>query len=431
MAVKESYSKSEPVEQRTPSLAGRRVLFISYNGMLDPLGQSQVLPYLRQLAQRGVRFVLLSFEREIAFSRTGRERCETLRKELAGQNIEWHWLRYHQRPSVPATAYDVALGIRVAKRLVKERGIELVHARSHIPATIGLALKRRLGTKLIFDIRGLMAEEYADAEHWRETSIPYRLTKSMEAKILKAADGVVTLTEAVWPIIKMWPPLRQRTVVHEVIPTCTDLNLFKFDPDARAKLRREMRIEDAFVLVYSGSIDGWYLTETMAEFFSFMLKNKPNAHFLWLTPSRPERVSEVMNARGIGPGSFTVRSLQMRDVPSYLSACDVGIAFYKPGFSKLATSPTKYGEYLACGLPLIVNAGIGDSDALIKRESAGALVREFTEKEYAIALATIDSKMSDQESTRTKSREIAERLFDVGTIGVNRYARLYEKVLAA
>ena len=48
-------------------LEGRRVLFISYNGMLDPLGQSQVIPYLRELARAGVRFTLLSFERRAAF----------------------------------------------------------------------------------------------------------------------------------------------------------------------------------------------------------------------------------------------------------------------------------------------------------------------------------------------------------------------------
>ena len=48
-------------------LEGRRVLFISYNGMLDPLGQSQVIPYLRELAKRGVRFTLLSFERAESF----------------------------------------------------------------------------------------------------------------------------------------------------------------------------------------------------------------------------------------------------------------------------------------------------------------------------------------------------------------------------
>src|SRR5207249_2094100 len=67
-----------------------------------------------------------------------------------------------------------------------------------------LALKRRFGTAMIFDLRGLMADEYVDAEHWRKGSLPYRMTKSMERRALSVADGIVTLTERIWPIINQW-----------------------------------------------------------------------------------------------------------------------------------------------------------------------------------------------------------------------------------
>src|SRR5919197_6084247 len=97
------------------ALEGRRVLYISYNGMLDPLGQSQVIPYLRELAKRGVQFTLLSFERDAAFRSNGRDRCADLKRQLAEIQIEWYWLRYHQKPSLPATTYDVANGARFAE----------------------------------------------------------------------------------------------------------------------------------------------------------------------------------------------------------------------------------------------------------------------------------------------------------------------------
>src|ERR1051325_869856 len=100
------------------SLEGRRVLFISYSGMREPLGQTQVLTYLRELAKRGVKFTLLSFERDHAFTPEGARECARLKAELQKQGIEWHWLRYHQRPSLPATLFDVVQGIRVASRLV-------------------------------------------------------------------------------------------------------------------------------------------------------------------------------------------------------------------------------------------------------------------------------------------------------------------------
>src|SRR5713226_8037195 len=101
------------------SLEGRRALFISYNGMLDPLGQSQVIPYLRELTKKGVRFTLLSFERAGAFGANVLAKCQELRDQLAADGIEWHWLRYHQRPSLPATMFDVASGMRQAKKLVR------------------------------------------------------------------------------------------------------------------------------------------------------------------------------------------------------------------------------------------------------------------------------------------------------------------------
>ncbi|MGH9879823.1 MAG: hypothetical protein ACRD6N_00205, partial [Pyrinomonadaceae bacterium] len=87
--------------------------------------------------------------------------------------------------------------------------------------------------------------------------------------------------------------------------------------------------------------------------------------------------------------------------------------------------------YLACGLPLIINAGIGDSDTLVTRDGLGALVGEFSEAEYAGALDTIEQLASTPEATRNRARAVAEQLFNLETVASMRYARLYERVLAA
>jgi glycosyltransferase involved in cell wall biosynthesis len=409
-------------------LEGRRVLFVSYNGMLDPLGQSQVIPYLRELAKRGVRFTLLSFERAKAYTPDGVRQCAQLRDKLQVHGIEWHWLRYHQRPSVPATIYDVLAGIRKASALVRRNRIEMVHARGHIPATIALALKRRFGVKMIFDLRGLMAEEYVDAEHWREGSLPYRLTKATERRIFAATDGIVTLTERIWPIIKEWPGLRGRSVEHEVIPCCVDLSLFKFSGEERERRRRELGLKDQFTVVYSGSLDGWYLTEKMVDFFAALLKGNQQAHLLWLTNGSPERVRELMRSRDVEPKNISVLSVASAEVPSYLAAADAGLAFIKRCISKLASSPTKNGEYLACGLPLVINAGVGDSDALINDWHAGVLIEDFTDADFASAARAIEL-MSLRPETKQQARAVAEKLFDLNTIGAQRYTSLYARVL--
>jgi glycosyltransferase involved in cell wall biosynthesis len=411
------------------ALEGKRVLYISYNGMLDALGQSQVIPYLRELSKRGVRFTLLSFERAAAFTGKGLQQKEELRLSLAADKIEWHCLRYHQTPSLPATIFDVLMGVRAARRIVREQKIDMVHARSHIPATMALALKRRFGIKMIFDVRGLLADEYVDAGHWQQGSLPYRLTKEAERRAFAAADGVVTLTESIWPLIKEWDGLRNRTPVHAVIPCCADLELFTFNQVDRDRRRAELGLQERFVIVYSGSIDGWYLTEQMADFFVHVLNQHRDAHLLWLTPTKHERVKSLMQERNISPADYTVVAVAPGDVPSYLSASDAGLAFIKPCLSKLASSPTKYAEYLGCGLPLIINSGIGDSDALITREGVGALLTDFDEENYASAVRSIESFAQDVEGTRRRTREVAERLFDVRRVGVEGYGQLYEAVL--
>ncbi len=409
-------------------LEGRRVLFISYNGMLEPLGQTQVIPYLRELARKGVRFTLLSFERPKAFEAEGMLKCEQLGEELASQGIEWHWLRYHRRPSLPATIYDVLVGIRKAKSLIRRNQIEMVHARSHIPATIALALKSRLGVKMIFDLRGLMAEEYVDAGHWRRGGIRYGITKAAERRILASTDAVVTLTEKIWPIIKEWKGLRGRTVQHAVIPCCVDLSLFKFSDEERARRRAELGLGDRFTLVYCGSLDGWYLTESMVDFFANFLQRRRDAHLLWLTTGDHKRIKSLMRSRNVGADNFSVRSVAAATVPSYLAAGDAGIAFIKRCISKVASSPTKNGEYLACGLPILINAGIGDSDALVNEWKAGVLIEDFSDEQFVSAGRRLE-EMVEEPGVRKRARFAAEQLFDLSNVGAERYAGLYRRVL--
>jgi glycosyltransferase involved in cell wall biosynthesis len=223
--------------------------------------------------------------------------------------------------------------------------------------------------------------------------------------------------------------LRSREVVHEVIPCCADLQRFNFSSEARLEQRRNLRIETRFVVVYSGSIDGWYLTDEMADFFAVLLRSRPDAFFLWLTQASRQRLEELMRSRGIDRQNYEIVASAPRDVPAYLSASDVGLAFIKPCFSKLASSPTKYAEYLGCGLPLVISAGVGDSDALVSEHGAGVLIEAFSEADYLRAIEHLISFTQQPQVTRSHMRRVAEHLFDLTTVGVKEYARLYQRVL--
>jgi glycosyltransferase involved in cell wall biosynthesis len=134
-----------------------------------------------------------------------------------------------------------------------------------------------------------------------------------------------------------------------------------------------------------------------------------------------------MAARGITEDQFTMRSVAASDMPSYLAAGDVGLSFIKRCFSKIASSPTKNGEYLACGLPLIINAGIGDSDLLVTDWRAGVLINELDRQSFDRAYNELQAFTTN--GAKATARRVAEKLFDLETIAGQRYADLYEKVL--
>jgi hypothetical protein len=190
-----------------------------------------------------------------------------------------------------------------------------------------------------------------------------------------------------------------------------------------------LEVEDRCVIVYSGSIDGWYLTEEMADFFATIIRKRSDAFFLWLTQSHRERLQSLMSSRGMAAADYKIVASTPSDVPAYLAASDVGLAFIKPCLSKVASSPTKYAEYLGCGLPLIINAGVGDSDALVNEHQAGVLINGFSESQYLEALGDLMPFIARPEETRRRMRAAAEQLFDLHSVGVPAYVRLYQRVL--
>ena len=167
----------------------------------------------------------------------------------------------------------------------------------------------------------------------------------------------------------------------------------------------------------------------MIDLFGELIRRSDHWHFLWLTTGPNELIEKPMVERKIDSGHYTIKRVDQSEVSSYLSACDAGVAFYKPAPSRLATSPVKLSEYVACGLPVVINEGIGDSDTLVANEKLGSVITDFSVSEYEQACAAIEKLVSTADVTRDLVRKVAERRFDLRAVGAERYARLYERVL--
>ena len=396
-----------------------KTLYVCYFGLREPLVQTQVLPYLRELAAAGIEVHLLTFERQMSEISDLRSGMSDLRSGLAAQGINWSALPYHKRPSVPATLFDIVAGALTALQLIQQHRIDVIHARAHIPMAIALIVRRFTHCFLIFDIRGLMAEEYVDAGVWTKDSLKFKAIKRLERAGIKAADQIVVLTRA----MRDWL-VRESNVSAdkiEVVPCCVDF--------ARYSGAERVNENDGsrFEIVYAGSAIGLYMLEEMATFFNALRALEPRAFFRILTMSPADEVSARLRASGLNAEDFSVRELPAQEVPGYLSRASLGISFRKPTFSQIAASPTKIPEYLAAGLPVVSNAGIGDVDHLLENERVGVVIEDFTPNELARA-AEAALKLAKDVDVRARCVEVARRNFDLNTVGAEGYLNVYRRI---
>ena len=405
-----------------------RTLYLCYFGLREPLVQTQVLPYLRELNRGGVDVFLLTFEPGGNDSWRETEQ-EEWRARLESQGIKWLSLTYHKRPSLPATLYDISIGALSAIRLVRRERIDVIHARGYVPAAMGALAKRWAGGKLIFDIRGFMAEEYVDAGVWHEGGLLFRLTKMAERKLLAAADGFVVLTEKARKLLfpNEGDTGGSRRPV-EVIPCCVDAERFRaFDEESRDGLRRSLNLEGRRVIIYVGALGGWYLTDEMTELMAVAHQEDATTFSLVLTQSPPEMIIRKLHALGLPQSDYLVKKVPPEDVPRYLKAADFAVSLIKPCYSKMSSSPTKIAEYLASGLPVISNTGIGDLDTVISEDNVGVIIDTFNRESYRRALTEM-RRLSLEEGIAERCRESARKRFDLINVGGARYRRLYQKI---
>lgn len=397
------------------------VLYITYDGLTDPLGRSQVLPYLQGCSERGHRITVLSCEkpdRHLASGSTVEELCRT-------SGIDWHPHRYHKSPPVLSTIYDARALTRTAAQLHRERSFDLVHCRSYISAIAGLKLKRSYGVPILFDMRGFWPEERVEAGLWRLSSPVfsrvYQQAKRLESSLLREADHIVSLTEAGKRQLLTRPECLGGPDRISVIPCCVDFDHFPIAKRHRDEARATLGFTTtARVLLYAGSTGGWHLLDEMFDFFREYNRRYSGARFLFITMDDTGAVLQRAAKRGVEPNQVLVRRATREEIPGLMAAADNGIALKRPSFSALASSPTKLGEMLAMGIPVITNSGVGDVDQLIAQTGGGVVLNELNAVTYAAAVEELDRLPASANEIRKRASRVLGLDF-----GVHRYSEIY------
>ena len=393
-------------------------LYLCYQSVCEPLTETQVIAYLEGLARAGHKVLLLTFEPR---SPTKSEELR-IRTRLNEFGIQWFWRRYHKGPSVPATALDVLIGVVFGMRLAIRYRVGLLHARAHVPAIMALPIRWLTRCRFLFDLRGLMAEEYVDAGIWRANGILFRLTKWFERRLIRAADAVVVLTDAGKEFLTASYPDALRGKPCQVIPCCVDL---RRTPHANASRPSEGR----FTLAYVGKLGGWYPTDELMQFAAAAKRVIPELDLKIWTQSDPAQVRDAAK-RNQTEQFVRVERATPRELPGKLAGAHAGVSFRTGNISRITCSPTKVAEYLAAGIPVVTNSGIGDCDALVDSNRIGVVIRQANVAGFEAAAFQIKNLASDGE-TRDRCTRVARDNFDLITVGWPRYCEIYDALSKA
>lgn len=390
------------------------VLYVSYDGMLEPLGQSQVLAYLERLAHdRPIH--LLSFEKAEDWAKVTERHALCARMATAG--ISWHPLRYHKRPSAIATAWDIAQGTALGWWLTMRHRLCLVHARSYVPSVMALVIKRLTGARFVFDMRGFWADERIDGGLWPSGGRMYRAAKWFEKRFLLSADHLVSLTHAAVKEIRQFDYLQDRMPPVTVIPTCADLTRFAPIQGART---------GGFVLGYVGSAGTWYEFDAVVACFAQLRQQRPDSRFLIINHNAHDYIRERLTIGGIPGDAVELRAATHAEIPLQMARMNAGIFFYKPSYSRAACSPTKLGEFLGCGLPCLSNSGVGDMAEVLESEQVGVAIRSFAPAAIAAGLQALLA-LADDPDTAPRCVAAAHQHFSLEE-GVRRYQAVYDQL---
>ncbi len=404
----------------------KRVLYLSYTGMTDPLGQSQVLAYLKGLSETGeYQFTIISFEKPEAFKKNRRS-IEQFCKEAG---ILWLPLNYTSKPPVLSTFWDLASMKKLAFQLAKQQTFYLVHCRSYLPSLVGLQLKKKSGIPFLFDMRGFWADERIDGGIWRKSNPLfnqiYLYFKRKEKQFLLQADQVISLTRNARDVIHSWGWSARVPIT--VIPCCVDTELFdpqKIKAGDQERARKEMDIPEGVpVISYIGSLGTWYMLNEMMDFVKVYQQAYKNSIFMVLTGEPEQLIADAALRAGVPMQSIRIKKVPRTEMPLYISLSTTSIFFIKPAFSKKASSPVKQAELMAMGIPVICNDAVGDTAEIVKQYEAGVVVHGFTETDYQKAIQTLASTNFDREKiiTGAKSEFLLEK-------GIALYRSVYKQI---
>ena len=385
-----------------------------------------LLPALR-IGRRGISIFFLDERREFA----------ALNEEYLRHGVKFRCIflpfvtlrRWGAQLSLPLLALLTVIAFPLlAFRIARERP-DILHCRSYMATVIALLIKLVFpDLRVVFDPRGFWPEEGIVEGRWSETSLTFRLWKRIEKYVISRSDITIALSESFAEHIHNIDPQTPCQVIY----TSVDVEKFKLARGLREQRRKQLGLCDSKVFVYNGSLGSWHAPELLARIYGSLRQAAGDAKLLVLTTFGKQKLEAVFQRNGLHANEFLITVAKPNEVASYLAAADYGLVplrdIDRNGPMTVVADTmigTKVAEYLASGLPIVVNRRVGGIRSLMAESKIGVF---FDSDEPQEMVSRFKDVVKNYRSYRTECDYVADRYFSLDQVARS-YFTVYKQLV--
>ena len=344
----------------------------------DTVFKTQVIGWLNLYRERGLDFHLIKvYPLRKLISGTNRKQELTEIRRLYNGSLssatllpEWFFLGCFINALSIAKFFVTSL-ISKKKIVVLTRSANL----NSLLEIIKTLLSSRM--KIIYDSRAAAAEEfcYNNSSVAEKNEKTYEKIKKTENRMIKISAKVFCVSNALIDYhLHSIPGMDKKKFI--LYPCLADSNLFYFNSNERELLRNNLRISDRLVLVYSGGLSlSWHIPDKIFDFFKRFKEAYDSAYFMLLTTDI-QMVDDLRVSYKLSTDDFFAAKIDNCEIRKYLNAADVALLLREDVPMNNVASPTKFAEYLMCGLPVVISPNVGDYSKLVSSRGIGFVYNE-------------------------------------------------------
>jgi len=296
--------------------------------------------------------------------------------------------------------YKIAnIAAKMSASIVIKWKPDIIYVRGSDAFRPALKLARMVSAKVVYDARGLIAEESLMKRGRWNILAYYHRYRELEA--CRKADILFCVSNRFRLLLET--RIGRKDIF--VVPSCVNPQQFQYSFEARLRIRQQLGwSNETPVVAYCGGLSIWQRIDDVLRLMVEMKSLEPALKCLLLTSS-PSVIRKMAIQAGLVASDFHCEQVPNETIQDWLSVVDAGIILRHDLPVNNVASPVKIAEYLACGLPVICSSEIGDLSDLIEQSHAGIVLIEG-HSDHATKAVELIKRVNIDHSYRHNARQL-------------------------